>query len=188
MASARPGRASVRKVSGKTKVEVRDKLCELHEQVDVSLRQRRRYTVGPRLLRWEHDGNTCAIHERSRLIPADPGRPLMTLANGSAEHPNWTVVAADTVLQNQRAARRVAGALDSRPPLRPPPLTPRRRGSVSAGRSRQSVMLDLVVSVQHACLVDEFQRPPAVSRRPDAQSAAGRVRDHVRTERFRSGR
>jgi len=27
-----------KKVSGKTKVEVRDKLCELHEQVDVSLR------------------------------------------------------------------------------------------------------------------------------------------------------
>jgi hypothetical protein len=55
-------------------------------------------------------------------------------------------------------------------------------------RRRSSVMLDLVVSVQHARLVDELQRPPAVSRRPGAQSATGRVGDHVRTERYRGGR
>ena len=55
------------------------------------------------------------------------------------------------------------------------------------GQSRQSVMLALVVSVQHTCLVDELQLPPAASRRPGAQSAAGRVRDHVRTERYRGG-
>jgi hypothetical protein len=51
-----------------------------------------------------------------------------------------------------------------------------------------SAMLDVVVSVQHARLVDELQRPPAISRRPGAQSAAGRVGDHVRTERYRGGR
>jgi hypothetical protein len=42
---ALPGRASV-KVSDKTKVEVRDKLRELHKEVDIGLRPRRRYTVG----------------------------------------------------------------------------------------------------------------------------------------------
>jgi hypothetical protein len=60
--------------------------------------------------------------------------------------------------------------------------------SGSGSVSQQSVMLDLLVSVQHACLVDELQRPPAVSRRPCAQSAARRVGDYVRTERYRGGR
>src|ERR1700735_3657070 len=111
----------------------------------------------------------------------------MTWANDTAVPPNWAVAAADTVLQNQRAACRVAGGFDSRPP---PPLEPTsdEGATVPAGQGRQSVMLDLVVSVQHACLVDELQRPPAVSPRPRAQSAAGRVGDHVRTERFRVGR
>src|ERR1700735_5351253 len=111
----------------------------------------------------------------------------MTWANDSAEHTNWIVVAADTGLQNQRAACRVAGGFDSRPP---PPLEPTsdEGATVPAGQGRQSVMLDLVVSVQHACLVDELQRPPAVSRRPGAQSAAGCVGDHVRTERYCVGR
>jgi hypothetical protein len=35
-----------KKVSGRTKTEVRDKLRELHQQVDSGLRPRRRYTVG----------------------------------------------------------------------------------------------------------------------------------------------
>jgi hypothetical protein len=42
---ALPGRASV-KVSDKTKVEVRDKLRELHKEVDIGPRPRRRYAVG----------------------------------------------------------------------------------------------------------------------------------------------
>ena len=68
-------------------------------------------------------------------------------------------------------------------------VSPQNPTSVLAGQSRRSsAMLDLVVSVQHARLVDELQRPPAVSRRPGAQSAAGRVGDHVRTERYRGGR
>jgi integrase len=41
-----------KKVSGKTKVEVRDKLRELHKEVDVGLRPRRRYTVGDALEDW----------------------------------------------------------------------------------------------------------------------------------------
>ena len=40
-----------KKVSGKTKVEVRDKLRDLHKQVDVGLRPRR-YTVGDALEDW----------------------------------------------------------------------------------------------------------------------------------------
>ena len=67
-------------------------------------------------------------------------------------------------------------------------VSPRCPTAVLAGQSRRSsAMLDLV-PVQHARLVDELQRPPAVSRRPGAQSAAGRVSDHVRTERYRGGR
>lgn len=41
-----------KKVSGKTKVEVRDKLRELHKELDVGLRPRRRYTVGDALEDW----------------------------------------------------------------------------------------------------------------------------------------
>src|ERR1700746_126119 len=65
---------------------------------------------------------------------------------------------------------------------------PRDPASLLAGQSRRSsAMLDLVISVQHARLVDELQRPPAISRRPGAQSAAGRVGDHVRTKRYCGG-
>ena len=41
-----------KKVSGRTKTEVRDKLRELHQQVDSGLRPRRRYTVGDALEDW----------------------------------------------------------------------------------------------------------------------------------------
>ena len=41
-----------KKVSGRTKAEVRDKLRELHHQVDSGLRPRRRYTVGDALEDW----------------------------------------------------------------------------------------------------------------------------------------
>ena len=41
-----------KKVSGKTKVEVRDKLRELHRETDAGLRPRRRYTVGVALEDW----------------------------------------------------------------------------------------------------------------------------------------
>jgi hypothetical protein len=41
-----------KKASGKTKVEVRDKLRELHKETDAGLRPRRRYTVGDALEDW----------------------------------------------------------------------------------------------------------------------------------------
>ena len=41
-----------KKVMGRTKTEVRDKLRELHKQVDSGLRPRRRYTVGDALEDW----------------------------------------------------------------------------------------------------------------------------------------
>jgi hypothetical protein len=40
------------KVSGRTKTEVRDKLRELHAQVDSGVRPRRHYTVGDALDDW----------------------------------------------------------------------------------------------------------------------------------------
>jgi hypothetical protein len=41
-----------KKVTGRTKAEVRDKLRELHKQVESGLRPRRRYTVGDALEDW----------------------------------------------------------------------------------------------------------------------------------------
>jgi hypothetical protein len=41
-----------KKVSGKTKAEVRDKLKELHKELDVGLRPRRGYTVRDALADW----------------------------------------------------------------------------------------------------------------------------------------
>src|ERR1700722_19322333 len=45
-----------RKVSGKTKAEVRDKLRELHKELDAGLRPRRGYTVGDALSDWLEHG------------------------------------------------------------------------------------------------------------------------------------
>jgi integrase len=41
-----------KKVRGKTKTEVRDKLRELHKEIDAGLKPRRRYTVGDALEDW----------------------------------------------------------------------------------------------------------------------------------------
>ena len=57
-----------------------------------------------RLLRWEQDGNTRAVHERSRPVPADPARSRMILANDSAEQANCTVVLADAGLEGHASA------------------------------------------------------------------------------------
>ena len=93
-------------------------------------------TGSARRLRWEQDGNTCAVHERSRPIPADPVASRMTWANDSGGPSYGTGVVDYPGLQSQGAACRVAGGFDSRPPP-PPPLTsderrpyrPRRVGS-----------------------------------------------------------
>jgi integrase len=53
-----------KKVSGKTKVEVRDKLKELHKGLDVGLRPRRRYTVSDALEDWLAHG-TDGLSERT---------------------------------------------------------------------------------------------------------------------------
>ena len=45
-----------KKVTGRTKAKVRDKLRELHKQVESGLRPRRRYTVGDALEDWLADG------------------------------------------------------------------------------------------------------------------------------------
>ena len=47
-----------KKVTGRTKAEVRDKLRELHKQVESGLRPRRRYTVGDALEDWLAQGWT----------------------------------------------------------------------------------------------------------------------------------
>jgi hypothetical protein len=63
---------------------------------------RRTWALGSaRLLRWEQDGNTRAMHERSRPVPTDPVRSRVTWANDSAEQTNGRVVLAGAGLQNQ---------------------------------------------------------------------------------------
>lgn len=56
-----------KKVSGKTKVEVRDKLRELHKETDAGLRPRRRYTVGDALEDWLEHG-TAGLSERTMTL------------------------------------------------------------------------------------------------------------------------
>ena len=57
--------------------------------------------------RWEQDGNTRAVHERSRPVPADPVGSRMTWENDYAEQTDCTVVPAGAGLQTRerRAAR-----------------------------------------------------------------------------------
>ena len=47
-----PSGARIQKVTGWTKTEVRDKLRDLHKQVEGGLRPRRRYTMGDALEDW----------------------------------------------------------------------------------------------------------------------------------------
>jgi hypothetical protein len=91
-----------KKVSGKTKVEVRDKLRELHKELDVGLQPRRRYTVGDALEDWLERGTdglsartltlyrgtiAKALHEElggvrlTELAAADMQRALASLAS-----------------------------------------------------------------------------------------------------------
>ena len=79
-----------------------------------------------RLLRWEQDGNTRAVHERSRPVPADPARSRMTRANDSAEQANCTVVLADAGLQNQRLRPTLTAQVNIAS-IVAGPVTPRKR-------------------------------------------------------------
>jgi integrase len=59
-----------KKVSGKTKVEVRDKLRELHKEIDAGLRPRRRYTVSDALDDWLAHG-VDGLSERTVTLYRD---------------------------------------------------------------------------------------------------------------------
>ncbi|HEX3956222.1 MAG TPA: hypothetical protein VHZ03_06275 [Trebonia sp.] len=69
MALARPG-AHPQKVSGKTKVEIRDKPRELRKELDVGLRPRQRYTVGNALDDWLTHG-VDGLSERTVTLYRD---------------------------------------------------------------------------------------------------------------------
>ena len=58
-----------KKVTGRTKTEVRDKLRELHKQVESGLRPRRRYTVGDALEDWLAHGRGRAVGADRDLVP-----------------------------------------------------------------------------------------------------------------------
>ena len=67
--SALSGTRIRKKVSGRTKTEVRDKLRELHKQVESGLRPRRRYTVGDALEDWLAHGRGRAVGADRDLVP-----------------------------------------------------------------------------------------------------------------------
>jgi len=66
------GRRIRRKVTGRTEAEVRDKLRELHLQVDNGLRPRRRYTVDDALDDWLAHG-LDGLSARTAALYADSG-------------------------------------------------------------------------------------------------------------------
>jgi hypothetical protein len=80
-----------KKVSGRTKTEVREKLRELHQQVEGGLRPRRRYTVGDALEDWLDHGvdglapRTVTLY-RGRIVKAlheEPGAVRLTEVTAS---------------------------------------------------------------------------------------------------------
>ena len=58
-----------KKVIGRTKTEVRDKLKDLHKQVESGLRPRRRYTVGDALDDWLAVGRGWPLGPDGDLVP-----------------------------------------------------------------------------------------------------------------------
>src|SRR5215813_10091387 len=72
------GRRIRRKVMGKTKQEVRDKLKALHAELDASLKAPRSYTVRRAVDDWQRDG-LDGKSERTRILHKGLLGPLMEL-------------------------------------------------------------------------------------------------------------
>jgi hypothetical protein len=81
-----------------------------------------------RLVRWEQGGNTCAVHERSRPVPADPARSGKTTALNRLTAQSSSL--APVFRTRERRAASLAGSIPIRldtirlcrpPPHRPPP-------------------------------------------------------------------
>ena len=115
-----------KKVSGRTKTEVRDKLRELHQQVDSGLRPRRRYTVGggasiigtssvnsdsptPTLL--PYDVTKAGIANMTAAL-AQLLAPRGIRANSVAPGPIWTPLIPSTMLAEHVESFGSSSALD----------------------------------------------------------------------------
>jgi integrase len=101
------GKRIRRKVSGKTKAEVRDKLKDLHKEVDAGLKPRRRYTVGDALDDWLEHG-LDGISERTVKLYRD------TIAKALKEHLGTVRLTELTASDVQRALTAMAAGLSTR--------------------------------------------------------------------------
>jgi len=96
-----------KKVSGKTKVEVRDKLRELHKELDAGLRPRRRYTVGNAIDDW-------LAHGLDGLAPRTVTLYRGTIAKALREELGAVRLAALTASDVQRALSALAARSSTR--------------------------------------------------------------------------
>lgn len=104
-----------KKVSGKTKVEVRDKLKELHKNVDAGLRPRRRYTVGDALEDWLAHGvdglseRTITLYRGTsvKALNEELGNVKLTELTASDVHRALRMIAARTSTRTVQIAHNV---------------------------------------------------------------------------------
>src|SRR6266851_667777 len=98
-----------KKVTGRTKTEVRDKLRELHSQVEVGLRPRRRYTVGDALDDWLAHG-LDGLSARTVTLYRDTIAKVLREELGSVRLTDLTAGAVQSALAataSQRSTRTV---------------------------------------------------------------------------------
>jgi hypothetical protein len=106
-----------KKVSGETKVEVRDKLKELHKELVVGLRPRRRYTVGDALEDWLTHG-VDGLSERTVTLYRDTSAIALNEELGSVRLTDLTASAVHRALSALASRSSDATAFSSsRPPM-----------------------------------------------------------------------
>jgi hypothetical protein len=100
-----------KKVSGKTKVEVRDKLRELHKETDAGLRPRRRYTVGDALEDWLAHG-VDGLSERTVTLYRGTIVKALSEALGAVRLTELTASDVQRVLTAVQGAMRPVGIVE----------------------------------------------------------------------------
>ena len=136
-----------KKVTGRTKTEVRDKLRDLHKQVEGGLRPRRRYTVGDALDDWLARG-LDRVSARTVTLYRD------TIAKALREE-------LGSVRLTELSASHVQSAL----------------GAIAAGRSTRTVQIAhnvLVRAIRHAERDDLVRRNVAARVKPPKGQLGGR--------------
>jgi hypothetical protein len=91
-----------KKVTGRTKAEVRDKLRDMHKQVESGLRPERRYTLGDALETWLAVGvdglsaRTVALKPRAGYLapPTSTRPPASKMGSSTSFSAAWTTLSA----------------------------------------------------------------------------------------------